>query len=257
MDNLKTKICNRLISDRERSVLEYNSKLEEVAYTDNVSTLHSLIVNIYNNDRTELQNAIIELMGITLTNTFFREAFINREENSVAFSNDEYKVHFYTNGNKIIELEYLATSNPWEVEANNPLLSDEEKEYNQRLKALLEKYLNNKSFANLKTLSQLYMKDNTASSISKYFKTYKQCTEEMLDSINKILKTNEEREGLKNLSLKIYKMKESEALRFLNTLDDLKIYKEENWIFALSNEVHQRMLLDNNEIHFNEISRDD
>ena len=136
-------------------------------------------------------------------------------------------------------------------------MSNEDKEYNQRLKALLEKYLNNKSFANLKTLSQLYMKDNTASSISKYFKTYKQCTEEMLDSINKILKTNEEREGLKNLSLKIYKMKESEALRFLNTLDDLKAYKEENWAFVLSNEVHQRMLLDNNEIHFNEISRDD
>lgn len=134
---------------------------------------------------------------------------------------------------------------------------NEDKEYNQRLKALLEKYLNNKSFANLKTLSQLYMKDNTASSISKYFKTYKQCTEEMLDSINKILKTNEEREGLKNLSLKIYKMKESEALRFLNTLDDLKAYKEANWTFVLSNEVYKGMLLDNNEIHFNEISRDD
>lgn len=29
------------------------------------------------------------------------------------------------------------------------------------------------------------------------------------------------------------KMKGNEALRFLNTLDDLKIYKEENWIFAL------------------------
>lgn len=176
-------MCNRLISNRERSVLEYNSKLEEVAYTDNVSTLHSLIVNIYNNDRTELQNAIIELMGITLTNTFFREAFISREENSVAFSNDEYKVHFYTNGNRIIELEYLATSNPWEVEANNPLLSDEEKEYNQELRELLKKYLNNKNLANLKILSQLYMKDNTASNVSKYFKTYKQCTEEMLDSI--------------------------------------------------------------------------
>lgn len=27
------------------------------------------------------------------------------------------------------------------------------------------------------------MKDNTASNVSKYFKTYKQCTEEMLDSI--------------------------------------------------------------------------
>ena len=256
MDNLKIKTCNRLISNRERSVLEYNSKLEKVAYTDNASTLYSLIVNIYD-DKSELQDAIVELMGITLTNTFFREAFINREENSVAFSNDEYKVHFYTNGNKIIELEYLATSNPWEVEANNPILSNEDKEYNQRLKALLEKYLNNKSFANLKTLSQLYMKDNTASSIFKYFKTYKQCTEEMLDSINKILKTNEEREGLKNLSLKIYKMKESEALRFLNTLDDLKAYKEENWAFVLSNEVHQRMLLDNNEIHFNEISRED
>jgi len=256
LDNLKIKMCNRLISNRERSVLEYNSKLEEVAYTDNASTLYSLIVNIYD-DKSELQDAIVELMGITLTNTFFREAFINREENSVAFSNDEYKVHFYTNGNKIIELEYLATSNPWEVEANNPILSNEDKEYNQRLKALLEKYLNNKSFANLKTLSQLYMKDNTASSIFKYFKTYKQCTEEMLDSINKILKTNEEREGLKNLSLKIYKMKESEALRFLNTLDDLKAYKEANWTFVLSNEVYKGMLLDNNEIHFNEISKDD
>ena len=133
-------MCNRLISNRERSVLEYNSKLEEVAYTDNASTLYSLIVNIYD-DKSELQDAIVELMGITLTNTFFREAFINREENSVAFSNDEYKVHFYTNGNKIIELEYLATSNPWEVEANNPILSNEDKEYNQRLKALLEKYI--------------------------------------------------------------------------------------------------------------------
>lgn len=175
-------MCNRLISNRERSVLEYNSKLEEVAYTDNASTLYSLIVNIYD-DKSELQDAIVELMGITLTNTFFREAFINREENSVAFSNDEYKVHFYTNGNRIIELEYLATSNPWEVEANNPLLSDEEKEYNQELRELLKKYLNNKNFANLKILSQLYMKNNTASNVSKYFKTYKQCTEEMLDSI--------------------------------------------------------------------------
>lgn len=73
----------------------------------------------------------------------------------------------------------------------------------------------------------------------------------MLDSINRILKTNEEREGLKNLSLKIYKMKESEALRFLNTLDDLKAYKEANWTFVLSNEVYKGMLLDNNEIHFN------
>lgn len=178
----KIKMCNRLISNRERSVLEYNSKLEEVAYTDNASTLYSLIVNIYD-DKSELQDAIVELMGITLTNTFFREAFINREENSVAFSNDEYKVHFYTNGNRIIELEYLATSNPWEVEANNPLLSDEEKEYNQELRELLKKYLNNKNFANLKILSQLYMKNNTASNVSKYFKTYKQCTEEMLDSI--------------------------------------------------------------------------
>ena len=182
MDNLKIKMCNRLISNRERSVLEYNSKLEEVAYTDNASTLYSLIVNIYD-DKSELQDAIVELMGITLTNTFFREAFINREENSVAFSNDEYKVHFYTNDNRIIELEYLATSNPWEVEANNPLLSDEEKEYNQELRELLKKYLNNKNFANLKILSQLYMKNNTASNVSKYFKTYKQCTEEMLDSI--------------------------------------------------------------------------
>lgn len=250
MDNLKIKMCNRLISDRERSVLEYNSKLEEVAYTDNASTLYSLIVNIYD-DKSELQDAIVELMGITLTNTFFREAFINREENSVAFSNDEYKVHFYTNGNKIIELEYLATSNPWEVEANNPILSNEDKEYNQKLKALLEKYLNNKNFANLKTLNQLYMKDNTGSTVSKYLKTYKQCTQEMLESVNKILQTNKEREKLKNLSFKIYEMKKQEALKFLNTLDDLKIYKKANWTFVLSNEVYKGMLLDNNEIHFN------
>jgi len=64
--------------------------------------------------------------------------------------------------------------------------------------------------------------------------------------------------GVKTLEVGVFlliadKMKENEALRFLNTLDDLKIYKEGNWI----NEVHQRMLLDNNEIHFNEISRDD
>lgn len=243
-------MCNKLVNDREQSILEYNNKLEKVAYTDNVSDLYYLIVNIYD-DKIELEDTIIKLMGITLTNDFFREAFIDREDNSIAFYNDEYKVHFYINGNRNIELEYVATSNPWQVEVDNPLLTEEDKEYNEKLKNLLEIYLNNKTFANLKKISQHYMKDNNAGIIFKYFKTYKQCTQEMLESVNKILQTNKEREKLKNLSFKIYEMKKQEALKFLNTLDDLKIYKKANWTFVLSNEVYKGMLLDNNEIHFN------
>ena len=250
MENLKKAMCAKLVNDREQSVLEYNNRLEEVAYTENIPSLYSLIVYIYD-DKEELDNAIIKLMGITLTNDFFRESFIHREENSIVFSNEEYKVHFYTNKSKIIELEYVATSNPWEVETDSPLLSNVDQEYNEKLKQLLEKYLNSKKFENFKELNELYTKESNDNIISKYFKTYKNCNQEMLNNVNKILKRNEERKNLKKLSLKIYDMKKDEAIKFLNTLTDMKIYKEAEWTFMISNEVHKGIVLSNDEINFN------
>lgn len=239
MDKLKEIITKKIIQDKEDKIDYYNQKIEEVVYNDNPAYLLSLIISLYENE-SERKDVAIELMRNTLTNDFFRNAEIKRTFYWISFVSKKYKVNFSTT-NKGIEIEYCATTNPYEIKKKNRVSSKEE----QKLYVLIEstkEYLNNKTYNNLKKLSEVYFKDEKKNIFYKLYQTHKKCDKLFLEELEKRRILNEERKQTIELSLRLYKMKEEEAMKFMKSLSDLDIYKESNWNIYLVNEVERRQV---------------
>lgn len=235
MNELKDKIQKKIIKDKEASILEHNEKIDKVVHLENPAELFEIIVDIYY-DKEEKENAIIELMRVTLQNEFFREADIFRERDELAFSNGEHTVTFSTLGLNIITIRYVAGSNPERTRQDNPVLTKEDEEYKRELLAKFQEFSKDKSFRNFKELSKIYNKDSKKGILSKYSKTFKDCNPRLEDTLKEELKNNEDRKNLNRYALEVYKVNEEKAIRFLNKLTDLETYKENDWNFILSNE---------------------
>lgn len=238
MDELKLQLEKELIAQREQSVLDYNIRIESVVDIENSSNMFDSIVSTYR-DKVATQDALIDLMGLSLTNDFFREAAITREKDYLSFSNSEYKVHFCTIGDKTITVEYEAGSNPVKILNENPILSEKEETYKKELIEKLQVYIKEMSFRSFKKVSRHY---NNSKSIKKYFKTLKDCTPQLEKRLIRELKENKSNKEINRFSLDMYQLKEEKALSFLNELTDLDVYLNSGWKFLLKNESGSRVL---------------
>lgn len=220
MDIAKNIIYNGIIEEKARKMSEYDGRIEELEVTENIADLYSLIVEVYDNSPAQ-KDVAIDFMNATLTNDFFREAVINRDLNSISFSDDRYKVVFPTSRARVIDIEYTSTTNPDKY-------SNVEEKDNGDLIIILEKYLSDKSFSNLKELSKHYQSGQSKGFLS-YVDTYKKCDSEMLVRLKKTQELKEERKSLHKESSKIYNMEMFSAIEFLETLTDLKVYEQAGW----------------------------
>lgn len=238
MDELKLQLEKELIAQREQSVLDYNTRIESVVDIENSSNMFDLIVSTYR-DEVVKQDALIDLMGLSLTNDFFREAIITREKDYLSFSNSEYNVHFCTTGDKTITVEYEAGSNPVKVLNENPILSETEEIYKKELLEKLQVYIKEMSFRSFKKVSRHY---NNSKSMKKYFRTLKDCNPELEKRLIRELKENKSNKEINRFSLDMYQLKEEKVISFLNELTDLEVYSNNFCKFVLRNESGSRTL---------------
>lgn len=235
MNDLKENMQKKIAKDKEESIVSYNKQLDKVSELEDFSELFDLIVDVYS-DPVEREDAIIDLMRLSLQNEFFREAEIIRQDNALSFSNGEYSVSFNTLGLKTIELSYHAGSNPEKVKRQNPVLSEEEEKHKEDLLDKFKVFSINKTFRNFKKLSNTYNKDSDKGKIYQYIRTVKECNPKLEQKIRIELKDNENRKNINLYALEVYKVKEEKALRFLSKLTDLIPYKNNDWKFLLINE---------------------
>ena len=233
LEELKAELREKLKSDREQSHLMYNKKIENSYLIEDPAVLFEFIVDIYH-DKQEREDALIELMRISLTDDFFRDAKIERGKHNLSFSNEDYKVYFATIGVKVVTLGYKVKAHPQKIRIENPVMDKEEEEYKRELLDKFRIFSKDKSFRNFKILSKLYNRDNqNAGMMAKYYKTFKECNPNLEEFLTRELESNEDRKNINRLALDIYRTDKDKAIKFLNQLNDLKVYKENNWTFML------------------------
>lgn len=233
LEELKAELREKLKSDREQSRLTYNKKIENSYLIEDPAVLFEFIIDIYHN-KEEREDALIELMRISLTDDFFRDAKIERGKHSLSFSNEDYKIHFATMGIKVITLDYKVKAHPQKVRIENPVMKREEEEYKRDLLEKFKIFSKDKSLKNFKDLSKLYNKYNqSAGLMAKYSRTFKECNPNLEALLIQELESNEDRKNINRLALDIYRTDKDKAVKFLSQLNDLKVYKENNWTFML------------------------
>ena len=250
LEELKAEIREKLKSDREQSRLMYNKKIENSYLIEDPAVLFEFIVDIYH-DKQEREDALIELMRISLTDDFFRDAKIERGKHSLSFSNEDYKIHFATVGVKLITLDYKVKAHPQKVRIENPVMKREEEEYKRDLLEKYKIFSKDKSLKNFKVLSKLYNRDNqSAGLMAKYSRTFKECNPNLEALLIRDLESNEDRKNINRLALDIYRTDKDKAVKFLSQLNDLKIYKENNWTFMLLDGSDRGVTLTKDELIF-------
>lgn len=250
LEELKIELREKLKSDREQSHLMYNKLIETTYGIEDPASLFEFIIDIYH-DKQEREDALIELMRISLTDDFFREAKIERGKHSLSFSNEDYKIHFATVGIKLITLDYKVKAHPQKVRIENPVMKREEEEYKRDLLEKFKIFSKDKSFRNFKTLSKLYNRDNqNAGMIAKYSRTFKECNPNLEALLIRELESNEDRKNINRLALDIYRTDKDKAVKFLSQLNDLKVYKENNWTFMLLDGSDEGITLTKDELIF-------
>ena len=233
LEELKIELREKLKSDREQNHLMYNKLIENSYLIEDPASLFEFIIDIYH-DKQEREDALIELMRISLTDDFFRDAKIERGKHSLSFSNEDYTIHFSTVGIKVITLDYKVKAHPQKVRIENPVMKREEEEYKRDLLEKFKIFSKDKSFKNFKVLSEIYNKYNqTAGLMAKYSRTFKECNPNLEALLIRDLESNEDRKNINRLALDIYRTDKDKAIKFLSQLNDLKVYKENNWTFML------------------------
>lgn len=249
MKDLRHRMYDKLIENRAQMIERYNEKIDDVVYETELAKLFDLMIEIYH-DKDIREKELIELMWTTFTNDFFRESLLETHQKTISFHDNTYRLIFYTNGDRKIELCYEATTNPWEVREKNPVKSREEEEKQANLIEAMNEYFSNKTFANLKKLAELYVVDEGTSIVKKIIQTIKECDKEELEDLLEEKNINDERKRINELSLQIYGIKRQEAIDFINSLSDLSSFRDANWKFLISNETLEEEPLEAKDLLF-------
>jgi hypothetical protein len=167
----------------------------------------------------------IQLLKNNLKSDFFKTSVARADNGYIVFSNDDFEVMFSKSLIKTIKVKYKKAGFPllYRNMLHNNILEVVE---------LLEKYLKDKSFRNLKALANCG-KEKTKNPISiliRYLDTYKYATWENLDFIKQKIKNEELRKKSIEENNKEYEEGQKYAKAFLDSIySDLEQFEVTGW----------------------------
>lgn len=224
----KSIICKAIEDKKQEKIKEYDERISDVMKETNIAKIYYLLAETFHNGCGQGEIGI-EFLKKTLTNPFFKEANARDGVNYIIFYNEEFEIMFSRSLSKEIRIKYKKAIRPsYYCSQINPTMI--------KLGELIEAYLNKKSFKNFKALADYngagYNK-NVIGTIMKYINTHRKCNKDALDQIRerqenyRLSKIKQEEEK------KIIDEQQEYAKKFIDSLTDLQIFKDEDWFFRI------------------------
>lgn len=217
-------IINAIEERKQNKIKEYNDIIEAVQKEDNIAILYFALTKVFKNNM-EQGEIGIKFLKNNLTNDFFKTAEIKNKVNNIVFSNDEYDIMFSKSFDKTITIEY-------KKELKKPYYSNNFNSSEEELLNLLELYINDKSFENLKNLAYFRRnnrKRNIIEIIKLYIYAYKKYTSKYYSELKARKITEEKFKQKYDQEMKTYNNKKEIIDNFINSLTDLKIFEKEGF----------------------------